>query len=749
MDMFGGLGFAAEMLGIDEEDIGDFAGDSLNVIGGGMGDAVDVIGGGMGDAVDIMGGGMQALGGGMRGVDGDDLLMALGVGAVAAGVAGMGVLMMQHLDLLNKSGAHLDNRMAEIPYQINGNIKPCIGLFIGCRYPGSKAELSGCVNDLKQSIRTIQKLLGVRFRSLYIGVDDGTQEHFFDIQNKGAISRIEFFYPNRRNIEKYYNRVLREAADDAFVWLHFSGHGGNQRDENGDEEDGRDETVIPSDYQEAGVIVDDWLHQEIMDYNSEVSMIACFDCCHSGSMLDLEGWENCKVVCLSGCQDDQTSADCSPSDPTKGAYGAFTTCMSRAILNMREDNQNPMDMELDDLEEAINHEIKQIRCSQISNITISRSDVATLGSVMYEPPDKIQDDMVYNNLPTSNFVYNPSAPPPQQYGGGPNYGAPPPSGPPPPNQAYAYVPPPSVPPPNQQYGHVAPPPGGPPPNQPYGSMSNIPPPSGAPPPNQPYASMSNAPPPSGAPPPNQPYASMSNVPPPSGAPPPNQPYGSMSNIPAVNPNYRPPSANQHYAPQPGPPKQNYQMHQAPAQNYGMTPVPQQNTQMYGRPNNSGYSARPYGAAPSANYGRPPSNQGYAPPPGPPPSNQPYGGYNRPPNQNYAPGPPGGAPPPNQPYVGPPGGAPPPNQPYVRPPGGAPPPNQPYVRPPGGAPPPNQPYAAPPRPGYAPPPNQQYGRPPQQYAPQYGAPPPQQQYNRPPNQYQTPAPAQPYNPYQRR
>ena len=43
-------------------------------------------------------------------------------------------------------------------------------------------------------------------------------------------------------------------------------------------------------------------------------------------MLDLNGRENSKVIAFSGCQDDQTSADLSPADPKKGAYGAFTTC---------------------------------------------------------------------------------------------------------------------------------------------------------------------------------------------------------------------------------------------------------------------------------------------------------------------------------------------------------------------------------------------------------------------------------------
>jgi len=703
------------------------------------------------------------------GIDGDDLLLGLGVGVVAAGVAGMGVLMMQHLDLLNQSGGHLDKRMAELPYQVNGNLKPCIGLFIGCRYPGSSAELAGCTNDLKQAIQTCQKLLGVRFKAIYIGVDDGTREDFFDIQDRQNI-RVELFYPNRRNMESYYVRVLQEAAQDSFIWLHFSGHGGNQRDENGDEDDGRDETVIPSDYERNGVIVDDWLHDQIVQRNPDVSMVACFDCCHSGSMLDLEGWEQSKVVCMSGCQDDQTSADCSPSDPTKGAYGAFTTCLSRAILNMREESDNPMDINLDELESAVNHEIKELRCSQCSNITLSRTDIQSLGQVMYLPPQYQQNHVTYDQLPQSNFAYNPSAPPAN------NNQAPPannyqmqsaPSGP---SHYPMQQPAPQVN-PAQMYlgrwertkkpgklagtvqGNVIVLPDGERQNwslrgqtlhttagyranivgnemrwsdgdvwaRPRGWQPPRPavgPPSGPPPSTSSYSVG----PPAGAPPPNQPYGAPQQpshnpnyaVGPPSGPPPQNQPYG------ASQPNYGVTSVPQHqpYRPNVGPPSGA----PPPSQPYGAQ-------QQYRPPTNQPYGARPpqqsYGmtSVPQGNQYRPPQQQSapygaapnVGPPTGRPPMNQPYGAqpprpaYGAPPQQNYNPY---GAPPQQQQYR-------PPNQSYTPgPPQGAPPPNQPYAQQTGGS----APYGA----------SAQYGR--QNTPQQYGRPPQQQYQNQYQNQY---------------
>ncbi len=38
-----------------------------------------------------------------------------------------------------------------------------------------------------------------------------------------------------------------QAGDNLF--MHYSGHGGNMRDDNGDEKDGMDETLVPLDYQ--------------------------------------------------------------------------------------------------------------------------------------------------------------------------------------------------------------------------------------------------------------------------------------------------------------------------------------------------------------------------------------------------------------------------------------------------------------------------------------------------------------------
>lgn len=63
--------------------------------------------------------------------------------------------------------------------------------------------------------------------------------------------------PTRSNIiAAMYWLVSKAAPNDSF-FLHFSGHGGQKRDTDGDEDDGYDETIMPVDFQTAGEIVDD------------------------------------------------------------------------------------------------------------------------------------------------------------------------------------------------------------------------------------------------------------------------------------------------------------------------------------------------------------------------------------------------------------------------------------------------------------------------------------------------------------
>jgi len=72
------------------------------------------------------------------------------------------------------------------------------------------------------------------------------------------------------------------------LFFHFSGHGGQTKDLDGDEEDGFDEVIYPLDFETNGHIVDDEMHDIMVKaLPPGCRMTAIFDSCHSGSALDL------------------------------------------------------------------------------------------------------------------------------------------------------------------------------------------------------------------------------------------------------------------------------------------------------------------------------------------------------------------------------------------------------------------------------------------------------------------------------
>ena len=76
-------------------------------------------------------------------------------------------------------------------------------------------------------------------------------------------------------------------AGDSLVF-HFSGHGAQQRNRDGGEVDGFDETILPMDFQTQGMIVDDVINESLIrPLPNGVRLHAVVDACHSGTVLDL------------------------------------------------------------------------------------------------------------------------------------------------------------------------------------------------------------------------------------------------------------------------------------------------------------------------------------------------------------------------------------------------------------------------------------------------------------------------------
>jgi len=193
-------------------------------------------------------------------------------------------------------------------------------LIIGINYIGTPNELSGCIND------------GNKMKSYLI-------DHCgFDEQNitflSDHIGATETELPTRSNIVNNIQALTRDipTGADCQLVFHYSGHGSYTYDTTGEESDGRDETICPLDFDKSGDITDDDLKTLLVDSLPNNAKLFCvLDCCHSGTVLDLrydfklvkkgikteyhiienehENKSNGEVILLSGCKDDQTSAD--------------------------------------------------------------------------------------------------------------------------------------------------------------------------------------------------------------------------------------------------------------------------------------------------------------------------------------------------------------------------------------------------------------------------------------------------------
>jgi hypothetical protein len=197
------------------------------------------------------------------------------------------------------------------PIIINGNKK---ALLIGINYTGTTNELYGCINDV-ESVK--ERITANGFKDINI---------LTDLTSKKA---------TRTNILLEFKNLLVNSKEGDLLFFLYSGHGSYVLDRNGDEKDGYDELIVSCDLQR---ILDDEFKSLIQTFlKPKVTLFAMFDSCFSGSVLDLKYQyldslnyekytENDKqldtlgnVFMISGCTDDQTSADAIINNKASGA----------------------------------------------------------------------------------------------------------------------------------------------------------------------------------------------------------------------------------------------------------------------------------------------------------------------------------------------------------------------------------------------------------------------------------------------
>jgi len=151
-----------------------------------------------------------------------------------------------------------------------------IAALVGINYVGQKGELSGCVNDV------------VSMKNYLVANGFSESEMRICIDAPHSDIGIRTSMPTKSEIYDTIRWLTSQAQPGDALFFHYSGHGGQQRDDSGDEEDGMDETLIPLDYQQAGVITDDELFDHLVaTLPKGVHLVCLMDCCHSGTILDL------------------------------------------------------------------------------------------------------------------------------------------------------------------------------------------------------------------------------------------------------------------------------------------------------------------------------------------------------------------------------------------------------------------------------------------------------------------------------
>jgi hypothetical protein len=213
-------------------------------------------------------------------------------------------------------------------------------LLIGINYYNSTSALQGCQED----VRNIQKFLQTKgFTSFNILIDSANDRYH---KNPDC--------PTRSNIITAMKSLVAGAVAGDTLWVHYSGHGTQLPSKDKWEKDGLDECICPVDFDfnkpDSGFIRDNYLNDILVaSLPVGVKLRVVFDSCHSGSALDLPYmWStginttresdliaDRDVIFISGCRDNQTSADANINGK---ATGAMTWSLLKTLSELPSNN---------------------------------------------------------------------------------------------------------------------------------------------------------------------------------------------------------------------------------------------------------------------------------------------------------------------------------------------------------------------------------------------------------------------------
>ncbi|KAJ3362111.1 Ca(2+)-dependent cysteine protease [Allomyces arbusculus] len=147
-------------------------------------------------------------------------------------------------------------------------------VLVGCTYetcpePEMLSKLAGPGNDAIRLQKLLRDVYGFEDENMRLLTDDGRSDT----------------EPTANNIRNALKWLVKGAKAGDSLFFSFSGHGSGVEDTDGDELDGRDEALWACD---ANYINDDELHRLLVkSLPKGVRLTVLFDCCESGTALDL------------------------------------------------------------------------------------------------------------------------------------------------------------------------------------------------------------------------------------------------------------------------------------------------------------------------------------------------------------------------------------------------------------------------------------------------------------------------------
>ena len=268
------------------------------------------------------------------------------------------------------------------PVESSSSPSSKLALLIGCEYTdyekkGKAKRLPGCHMDIKMAQKMLMEHYGYK------------REEFIILSDEIPT----YIQPTKSNIMNQFVQIVRECGQRQIsqLLIYYSGHGTQTQDKNGDEEDGMDECMVPCDYIESGLIVDDIFFDNMwVKLPLSVRVTCIFDCCNSGTIFDLpyvyEGKDSVRkdlklplsklscplplIVTISGCRDPQTSASAYRLQKQIDWEGAMSYAL-REVMKTYNYASVPLNVLIDSMRTLL----AKLRFSQVPQLGLSRNVV--------------------------------------------------------------------------------------------------------------------------------------------------------------------------------------------------------------------------------------------------------------------------------------------------------------------------------------------------------------------------------------